>query len=126
MPHRKPMSAHPNNIKTVRTMRGYSLQQVADLIGADVSTVQRHEAGTRPLTLDALAEYARHLEVPARDLIGEDAEALAARLVAAFKVLPPQMQLAVIGLAEAMGHCHALHEQNEARFQQRRRIPVHA
>jgi transcriptional regulator with XRE-family HTH domain len=63
-------------ISELRRERGWTQERLAEETGIAVRTIQRLEAGS-DASLDTLSRIARALEVPVRDLFGEEPAALA-------------------------------------------------
>lgn len=65
----KPRTPMSNPIRTWRTLRGLSLQQLADAAGTSKSQIDKLERGERRLTVDWMVRLARALACDPRDLI---------------------------------------------------------
>lgn len=51
-----------NYIKDIRNERGITQGQLAELVGLDQTTVQRHESGSRRLSYEIIEKYSKALE----------------------------------------------------------------
>lgn len=65
----------PNRLRHWRRELGYSLEEVADLVGLSIAMLSRVERGERQLSPAARVAVARRLGVPIRELF--DVEELA-------------------------------------------------
>ncbi|GGG51483.1 repressor [Caldovatus sediminis] len=63
------MTAPRNRIKEVREARGLSLNDLAERVGADHTTVWKLERGKRRLTAEWLSRLSKALDVPAPSLV---------------------------------------------------------
>lgn len=60
-------------LREIRSRRGFTLAEVADLVGVSVSTLSRLESGGRRPTLDLLVVLAQIYRLPLDDLVGAPA-----------------------------------------------------
>ena len=60
-----------NRLKPLREKAGLTQEEVAILVGYDVTTVCKHENATRRLTEDAIARYSKVYKVPTHLLFQE-------------------------------------------------------
>lgn len=61
-------------LRTIRKQKGYTQQQIADIIATDVSNYSRKESGDVKIVRDEWDKIARFLEVPVEEIY-EDEEA---------------------------------------------------
>lgn len=56
------------NLSSLRKKRGYSQQQISDLLNMDVSNYQRRESGEKSISMDEWQKLAEILEVPLAEI----------------------------------------------------------
>ena len=61
-----------DRLRAVRISRGYTLQNIADIIEVDLRTYQRYEGGQSEPPFDTLVTLANLLDVPLDFLFGRD------------------------------------------------------
>ncbi len=59
-------------LRTVRKMKGFTQQQMAEVIPTDVSNYSRKESGAVSITQTEWDKLAQHLEVPVEEIYEED------------------------------------------------------
>jgi transcriptional regulator with XRE-family HTH domain len=60
-----------HRLRALRNMHGWTLEQVADVVGVGARRLQRIEEGHRPLPLDVLLRLARAFGLPLPELVGK-------------------------------------------------------
>jgi transcriptional regulator with XRE-family HTH domain len=64
-----------DRLRALREVHGWTIEQVAEVIGISSRRLQRIEEGVRPVPLDAMLRLARAFGRPIRDLVGNVPEA---------------------------------------------------
>ena len=59
-----------NNIRALRTAKGWSMERLAEAIGTSTSTINRLEKGETELVSEWVPRIAERLDVPIWDVIG--------------------------------------------------------
>ncbi|MET3035377.1 helix-turn-helix transcriptional regulator [Chryseobacterium sp. NRRL B-14859] len=59
-------------LRVIRKQKGYTQQQVADIISTDVSNYSRKESGDVKIVQDEWDKIARFLDVPVEDIFEDD------------------------------------------------------
>lgn len=85
-----------------REARKLTLQQVADRLEVDRSTIQRHEKEARKLTTAHLAELAEALGCEPQDLWRHPDQPTQEELYRGLSDLPPEMQRQVLDLVAVL------------------------
>lgn len=70
---------HKEKLRTLRKQKGYTQQQIADIIATDVSNYSRKESGDVKIFKDEWDKIARFLEVPLEDIYEDDSNTIIIR-----------------------------------------------
>lgn len=65
----EPIKDFPNRLREWRTVRGYSLQTLADLTHQKHQSVARHETGENQITMAQMEAYAKVLNIKPEELL---------------------------------------------------------
>lgn len=86
------------NLREIRKARGLTIQDLAELIGMDPTSVHRAEVMDKSAKITTYAKCAQALQVSLSDLFSDGRSELEWRLIAAFRKIPADQQDRIVGL----------------------------
>lgn len=95
---------HVMNLEKIRTERGLTQDDLAEMSGLKQSTISKIERGYDGVTLRTLHRIAEVLQVEIIDLLGSDRTSSEALILQAFRELPVERQQGWLDMAQAISH----------------------